>query len=158
MVSRQLEAVRHNMLISCQFIALIGYQNQRRSSSKLRNVSDSLEVRFTTARWTCKMPPGSMPQWQRSQSSTSGLTASSQLPVCSMCLLRWTTRLTRLERFVKPWSGFKGRTRVNLTFTDDGYQLWWCLPVSCELLSPYGKVRLRRIDRSRRIDECFHCE
>jgi hypothetical protein len=43
-----------------------------------------------------------------------------------------------------------------LTSTDDGHQLWRCLPISRELLPPDGKVRLRWINRTRWIDECLH--
>lgn len=43
-----------------------------------------------------------------------------------------------------------------LTKTDDGHQFRRRLQICRKLLSPDGKVRLRRIDCSRRIDERVH--
>jgi hypothetical protein len=62
-----------------------------------------------------------------------------------------------LERFVERSPAWRNAP-AKLTFTDDGHQLWRCLPFSCELLSSNGEVWLRRIDRPCRINECFHCE
>jgi hypothetical protein len=43
-----------------------------------------------------------------------------------------------------------------LTKTDDGHQFRRRLQICRKLLSPDGKVRLRRIDCPRRIDERVH--